>query len=60
MKLASVKTQQEYTKFWGGLDQTSSAIAIPPGAAITANNYEPGVIRDAEEFSQRPIAAIDL
>jgi hypothetical protein len=44
MKLAPVKTQQEYTKFWGGLDQTSSAIAIPPGAAITANNYEPGVI----------------
>jgi hypothetical protein len=44
MKLASVKTQQEYTRFWGGLDQTSSAIAIPPGAAITASNYEPGLI----------------
>jgi hypothetical protein len=44
MKLARIDTKQEYTRFWGGIDQTSSAIAIPPGACVTATNYEPGII----------------
>ena len=43
MKLIPVKTDQEYTRLWGGLDQSTNAIAIPPGAAITALNYEPGI-----------------
>lgn len=43
MKLPGAKIVDEYLRLWGGLDQVSPAITIPPGAAITAFNYEPGV-----------------
>jgi len=37
-------TQNEYVALRGGLDQISPAITIPPGAALTAQNYEPGLL----------------
>lgn len=42
--LPAVQTSQEYVRLAGGLDQISPAITIPPGAAITAQNYEPGAM----------------
>lgn len=42
MKLPAVDVKQEYVRFFGGLDLNSPAITIPPGCAITAQNYEPG------------------
>lgn len=45
MRLPAVSTQEEFVRFSGGLDLLSPAIAIPPGAALTAFNYVPGVER---------------
>ena len=44
MRLQAVDVKQEYIRFFGGLDLNSPAISIPPGAAITAQNYEPGAL----------------
>lgn len=44
MRIAEVKTQVEYVAFGGGLDLVSTALKINPGAALSAYNYEPGVI----------------
>jgi hypothetical protein len=60
MKIARVPTQIEYVKFGGGLDLVSPALSIPPGAALTAHNYEPGVnggytrIDGYERYSGQP------
>ena len=37
-------TREEYVRLAGGLDQLSTAITISPGAALTAQNYEPGLL----------------
>jgi hypothetical protein len=38
------QTSTEFVKFNGGVDQVTPSIAIPAGAAITAQNYEPGML----------------
>jgi hypothetical protein len=43
MKLPAVPIREEYVRFWGGLDQVSPALTIPPGVAIQTKNYEPGI-----------------
>lgn len=58
--LPAVATKEEYVRFSGGLDQLSPAISIPPGAALTAHNYVPGVeygyerIKGIERYNGKP------
>lgn len=60
MILPAVATKEEYVRFSGGLDQLSPAISIPPGAALTAHNYVPGVehgyerIKGIERYDGQP------
>jgi len=37
-------TQSDYTRLSGGIDQVSPPITIPPGAALSAHNYESGTL----------------
>ena len=37
-------TKDSYIRLFGGIDQLSTAITISPGAALTALNYEPGLL----------------
>ncbi len=50
MKIASVKTEVEYVKFGGGIDQLTPALTISPGAALSMHNYEPGVAGGARRI----------
>jgi len=50
MKLIQVRTVEEYVKLSGGIDQISPAITIPPGAALSAHNYEPSTVGGYERI----------
>lgn len=60
LRIAQVRTKVDYVKFAGGLDLISPALAISPGSALSAYNYEPGVtggyvrIDGIERFSGQP------
>lgn len=43
MRLPDVKIDTDYVKFGGGLDLATPVLSLPPGAALAAMNYEPGV-----------------
>lgn len=43
MKFPQVETKTTYVKFRGGVDQVSPVLAVSPGDALDAHNYEPGV-----------------
>lgn len=42
MRIPKVKTETEYTRFFGGLDLTSPPLSIDPGALIAGMNYVAG------------------
>jgi len=43
IRLPSTAIETQYTKFGGGVDMTTPVMAIAPGCALSAVNYEPGL-----------------